>query len=186
MSKKTLLMLSAAAMFGAALVTPSAVFAQFGPPPGPPPALAGPPPGFATDGLPPLGAGSPPPGRVPDAPVAGLAPGDPVGAPPRDIAGGRPHLSHLDGAAGLRGLDRGGQANFRGVEDRAAAYSADNTRNGYAGYGYGHGHGYRYWPYAATAAYAHGGSYASSDDGCYYVSAHRRNGYRRVLVCRED
>jgi hypothetical protein len=82
----------------------------------------------------------------------------------------------------LHGLNRGGQASFRGVEGRAAAYSATSyTRNGYASYGAGHG--YRYWPYAAAAAYAYGRSYASSGDGCYYVSAYRRYGYRRVLVC---
>jgi hypothetical protein len=172
MSKKTHRMLSAAAMFGVVLVAPSAAFAQFGPPPGPPPAFAGPPPGFAPSGPPSgLGAGGPPLGR-PD-------------APPRDIAGAPPHFSRLDGAAGLRGLDRGGPANFRGVEGRAAANSANYNRGGYAGYGYGHGHGYRYLPYAAAAgaAYAYGGSYVSSDDGCHYVSAYRRNAYRRVLVC---
>jgi hypothetical protein len=82
----------------------------------------------------------------------------------------------------MRGLDRGGQANFRGVEARAAAYNASSyTRNSYTSYGYGHG--YRYWPYAAAAAYAYGRSYASSDDGCYYVSTYRRYGTRRVLVC---
>jgi hypothetical protein len=183
MSKKTLLMLSATVMFGAALVAPSAALAQFGPPPGPPPALAGPPPGFGAGGPPPgLGAGGPPLGNPPHTPTAGLPPRGPAGEPPRDIPGAPSRFSRLDGAAGLRGLDRGGQANFRGVEARAAAYSASYTRNGYAGYG----HGYRYWPYAAAAAYAHSGSYASSDDGCYYVSAYRRNGYRRVLVCREE
>ena len=62
------------------------------------------------------------------------------------------------------------------------AYSANSyTRNSYTSYGYGHG--YRYWPYAAAAAYAYGRSYASSDDGCYYVSTSRRYGTRRVLVC---
>jgi hypothetical protein len=157
MSKKNLLMLSVSVMFGAALVVPSAALAQFGPPPGPPQTLAGPPPDF--------GAGGRPPGLSAGGPRLGGAPG----APPRDIAGAPPHFWRLGGATALRG--------------RAAAYSANYTRNGYAGYGYGHGHGYRYWPYAAAAAYAHGGSYASSDDGCYYVSAHRRNGYRRVLVC---
>jgi hypothetical protein len=84
----------------------------------------------------------------------------------------------------LHGLDRGGQANFRGIEGRAAAYGANSyTRNSYTSYGFGHG--YRYWPYAAAAAaaYAYDRSYASSDDGCYYVSAYRRYGYRRVLVC---
>jgi hypothetical protein len=100
-----------------------------------------------------------------------------AGAPPRDIAGGAPHL---DGAGGLHSLERGGQANLRGIEGRAAAYSANSyTHNGYASYG----RGYRHWPYAAAAACAYGGSYASSDDGCYYVSTYRRYGTRRVLVC---
>jgi hypothetical protein len=108
------------------------------------------------------------------APSAALAQ---FGPPP-----GPPHFSRLDGAAGPHGLDRGGQANFRGVEGRIAASSANSyTRNSYAGHGYGRG--YRYWPYAA-AAYAYGGSYASSEEDCYYVSAYRRNGYsRRVLRC---
>jgi len=175
MSKRTLLMLSATVMVGAALLTPGAALAQFGPPPGPPPALAGPPPGFAPGGPPPgLGAGGP-----------RLAPDG--GAPPRSIAGAPPHSPRLGGAAGLQGLDRGGPASFRGVEGRGAAYGANYTRGGYAGYGYGHGRGYRHWPYAAAAAaaYADSGSYASSD-GCYYVSGYRRNGYRRVLVCPEN
>jgi hypothetical protein len=172
MLKKTLLTLSASVMLGAAVAAPNAALAQFGPPPGPPPALAGPPPGLGAGAPPPgLGAGGPPAG-----PVAGLPPRGPAGAPPRDIAGGSPRL---DGAAGLRDLDRGGQANFRGVEGRAAAYSANSyTRNSYIS------HGYRYWPYAAAAAYAYDRSYvSSSDDGCTYVSTHRRYGTRRVLVC---
>jgi len=185
MSIKTLLTLSASVLLGAAIAAPNAALAQFGPPPGPPPMLAGPPPGLGAGGPPPgLGTGGPPPGLGvgslplggPSAgPVAGVLPHGGAGAPPRDIAGGPPRL---DGAAGLRGLDRGGQANFRGVEGRAAAYSASSyTRNGYTS------HGYRYWPYAAAAAYAYGGSYASSDDSCYYVSTYRRYGTRRVLVC---
>ena len=172
MLKKNLLMLSASVILGAALVAPSAALAQFGPPPGPPPALAGPPPGFGAGGPPPgLGAGGPPPGGAP-------------GVPPRDIAGAPPHFSRLDGAAAPHGLDRGGPANFRGVEGRIAASSANSyIRNGYAGHGYGRG--YRYGTYAAAAAaYAYGGSYASSEEDCYYVSAYRRNGsYRRVLRC---
>jgi hypothetical protein len=178
MSKKTLLMLSMSVMFGAALVAPSAALAQFGPPPGPPPALAGPPPGFGAAGPPPgLGAGGPPLGSPPHGAVSGLPPRGPAGAPPRDIIGAPSHFSRLDGAAGLRGLERGAQANFRGVEARAAISKANSS--------YGYGHGYRYRPYAA-AAYADGASYASSEDGCYYMSAYRRNGYRRILVCRED
>jgi hypothetical protein len=178
MSRKTLLTLSASVLLGAVIAAPNAALAQFGPPPGPPAMLAGPPPGLGAGGPPPgLGVGSPPFGGPPAGPVAGLPPRGPEGAPPRDIAGGPPRL---DGAARLRGLDRGGQANFRGVEGRTAAYSANSyTRNSYTSYG----HGYRHWPYAAAAAYAYGGSYASSDDGCYYVSEYRRYGTSRALVC---
>ena len=175
MSKNNLLMLSVSVMFGAALVAPSAALAQFGPPPGPPPGLAGPPPGF--------GAGGPPPGLGAGGPSLGGTPG----APPRDIAGAPPHFSRPDGAAGPHGLDRGRQANFRGVEGRIAASSANSyTRYSYAGHGYGRG--YRYGAYAAAAAaYAYGRSYDSSDDDCYYVSAYSRNGtYRRVPRCGGD
>jgi hypothetical protein len=168
MSIKTLLTLSASVLLGAVVAAPTAALAQFGPPPGPPPMLAGPPPG--------LGAGGPPLGGPSAGPVASLLPHGGAGAPPRDIAGGPPRL---DGAAGLRGLDRGGQANFRGVEGRAAAYSA----NSYMRTSHGYGREYRHWPYAAAAAYAYGGPYASSDDSCYYVSTYRRYGTRRVLVC---
>jgi hypothetical protein len=171
MLKNNLLMLSVSVMFGVALVAPSAALAQFGPPPVPPPALAGPPPGF--------GAGGPPPGfGVGGPPLRAL------GAPPRDIAGAPSHFSRLDEAAGPHGLDRGGQANFRGIEGRAMALSANSyARDSYASHGYGRG--YRYWPYAAAAASAYGGSYASSEEeDCYYVSAYRRDGYyRRVLRC---
>ena len=82
------------------------------------------------------------------------------------------------------GLDRGGQANFRGIEGRAAAYGANGyARNSYTDYGYGRG--YRHAYAAATAAYAYCRT-NSSDDGCYYVSAYRRYGTRRVLVCHEN
>jgi hypothetical protein len=169
--RKTLLTLSASVLLGAAVAAPNAALAQFELPPGPPPPLAGPPPG--------LGAGGPSLGSPPAGPVAGLPPRGPAAAPPRDFAGG-PH--RLDGAAGLHGLGRGGQANFRGVEGRAAAYSANShIRNSYASYGYGHG--YRYRPYAAAAGFTYGRSYATSDDGCYYASTYRRYGTRRVPVC---
>jgi hypothetical protein len=181
MSKKNLVMLSVSVMFGAALVAPNAALAQFGPPPGPPPMLAGPPPGLGAGGPSPgLGVGGHPLGGPSAGPVAGLPPRGGAGAPPREIAGGPPRL---DGAGGLHGLEHGGQANFRGVEGRAAGYSANGfTRNGYTSYS----RGYRHWPYAAAtaAAYAYGGSYASSDDGCYSVSTYRRYGTRSVLVCR--
>ena len=180
MSTKTLITLSASVLLGASVAAPNTALAQLGPPPGPPPMLAGPPPGLA-GGPPPGLAGSPPLGGPPAGPVTGLPPRGPAGAPPRDISPPR-----LDRAGGMHGFDRGSQANFRGVEERAAAYSSNSyTRNSYISYsyghgdGYGHGYGYRYWPYAA--AYAYGGSYASSDDGCYYVSTTRR--YGRVLVC---
>jgi hypothetical protein len=175
MLSRTLLTLSVSVILGTAIVAPSAALAQFGPPPGPPPALSGPPPG--------LGAGVPPSGGPPAAPAfAGLPPRGPSGAVPRDIAGAPPHFSRLDGATGPHGLDRGGQANFRGAEGRIAASSANSyTRNDYASHGYGRG--YRYWPYAAAAAYAYGRSYASSEEDCYYVSTYRRNGHRRVLRC---
>src|ERR1700676_3925133 len=157
MLRKTLLTLSASVLLGAAVAAPNAALAQFGPPPGPPPALAGPPPG--------LGAGGPPLGGAPAAPVAGFPPRGPAAAPPRDIAGGPPRL---DGAAGLHGLDRGGQA-FRGVEGRAAASSANSyTRNSYTSYGYGHG--YRYWPYAAAAAYGYGRGFSPRAHGVASMS----------------
>jgi hypothetical protein len=180
MLRKTLLTLSASVLLGAAVAAANAAVAQFGPPPGPPPMLAGPLPGLGAGGPPPgLDAGGPPLGGPPAGPVAGLPPRGPAAALPRDFAGG-PH--RLDGAAGLHGLDRGGQANFRVVEGRVAAYNANSyTRNSYASYGFDHGHGY--WPYAAVAGYAYGRSGATSDDGCYYVSAYRRYGTGRVLVC---
>jgi hypothetical protein len=84
----------------------------------------------------------------------------------------------------LHRLDRGGGANFGGIERRAAAYGGNSySRNRYSSYGYGRS--YRYGAYAAgaAAAYAYDRSYASSDDGCYYVSASTRHGTRRVLVC---
>ena len=178
---KTVLNLSASALLGAAIAAPNAALAQFSPPPGPPPMLAGPPPG-PVSGPPPGLAGGPPPSSPPAGPVAGLPPRGGQGAPPRDLAGGR----HLDGP---HGFDRAGSASLRGVEARAAAYSANSyTRNSYASYGYSHGHArsYHYWPYAAAAAYAYGRSYASSDNGCHYVSTYSRYGTRRVLICHEN
>ena len=185
MSAKTVLTLSTSVLLGAAIAAPNAALAQFGPPPGPPPMLAGPPPGPVAGGPPPGLAGGPPPGNAPAGPVAGLPPRGGAAAPPRDIAGGR----HLDGPAGPHGFDRGGSASLRGVEARAAAYRVNgHIRNSYASYGYSHGYARssHYLPYAAAAAYAYGRSYASSNDGCYYVSTYRRSGSRRVLVCHEN
>jgi hypothetical protein len=182
MSAKTVLTLSASVLLGAAIAAPNVALAQFGPPPGPPPMLAGPPPGPVAGGPPPGLAGGPPLGNAPAGPVAGLPPRGGAGAPPRDLAIG----PHLDGPAGLHGFDRGGSAGLRGVEARAAAYRVNgHIRNSYASYGYSHGYARssHYLPYAAAAAYAYGRSYASSDDGCHYVSTYRRYGTRRVLVC---
>jgi hypothetical protein len=183
MLRKTLLTLSASVLLGV-VAAPNAALAQFGPPPGPPPMLAGPPPGLGAGGPPPgLGAGDPPLGGPSAGPVAGLAPRGPAAAPAREFAGGPPRL---DGAAGLHGLERGGQANFRGIEGRAAAYSTNGyARNSYTNYGDGRGYRHAYAT-SAAAAYAYGRADASSDDGCYYVSAYRRYGTRRVLVCHED
>jgi hypothetical protein len=81
MSRKTLLT-SASVLLGAVIAAPNAALAQFGPPPGPPPLLAGPPPG--------LGAGGPPPGLgVGGAPLGGPSAGPVAGLPPR---GARAHL----------------------------------------------------------------------------------------------
>ena len=186
MSRKTLVTLSASMLLGAAIAAPTAALAQFGPPPGPPPMLAGPPPRLGAGGPPPgLGAGGPPLGGPSAGPVAGLPPRGGAGAPPRDLAIG----PHLDGPAGLHGFDRAGSAGLRGVEARAAAYRVNgHIRNSYASYGYSHGYARssHYLPYAAAAAYAYGRSYASSNDGCYYVSTYRRSGSRRVLVCHEN
>jgi hypothetical protein len=94
-------------------------------------------------------------------------------------------LLTLSASALLGAADRGGSASLRGVEARAAAFSARGyTRNNYGSYGYGHGsgRGYRYWRYAAAAIYDYDRS-ASPDDGCYYVSAYGRYGTRRVLGC---
>ena len=185
MSAKALVTLSASVLLGAAIAAPNAALAQFGPLPGPPPMLAGPPPGPVAGGPPPGLAGGPPPGNAPAGPVAGLQPRGGAGAPPRDLAIG----PHLDGPAGLHGFDRGGSTGLRGVEALASAYGADgHIRNSYASYGYSHGYARtsRYWPHAAAAAYAYGRSYASSNDGCYYVSTYRRSGSRRVLVCHEN
>ena len=93
--------------------------------------------------------------RRPDPPLA--FPGAPW-AHLRDVAGGPPRLN---GAGGLQGLARGGQATLRGIEGRGAGYNANSyARNSYNSYGYGRS--YRY------------GSYGSSDDGCYYVAIRRQ------------
>ena len=169
MSAKPVVILAASVLLGTILCAPDVALAQFGPPPGPPPMLAGPPPGLGADAPPPALTGGP---RLP-ATAPAYPSGGPVGAAPRNFAGGPPRF---DRAA--IGLGRG-EASLRGIEGRAAAYGANNEGR-YDGYG----RRYRSWPYAAAAAaYAYGSSYASSRDGCYYVSSYRAYGARRVLVC---
>jgi hypothetical protein len=181
MSTKTLFALSTSALL-MVIAAPGTALAQFAPPLGPPPALAGPPPG--------LGAGGPPPGlgvggtpfRGPPAGPAGFPGRGPAGPAPRDLAGGPPRLGSAEGP---QGIDRGGRPDFRGVEGRAAAYSANSyTRNNDTSYGDGHGYRYGAYAAAAAAAYGYGSSYAASEDGCYYVSTYRRS--RRVLVCPDN
>jgi hypothetical protein len=181
MSARTLLILSASLLVGAAIAAPNAALAQFGPPPGPPPMLAGPLPGLGAGGPPPGLAGGPALGGPPAGPVAGLPSRGGAGAPPRDLAG----APRLDGPAGQHGFDRGERAGLRGIEARATANGYARNRHASSGYGHGYGRSYRYWPYAA-AAYAYGSSYVSSEDGCTYVSTYRRYGTRRVLVCHGD
>ena len=170
MSANILLTLSASVLLGTALAAPNACTGAVRPSPG---SAA-----YArwSSSRCPRASGGTPLGGPPAGPVAGLPPRGGAGAPPREFAGGPPRL---DGAGGLHGLERGGHANFRGVEGRAAAYSANSyTRNSYASYGYGRRS--RHWPYAAAAAaYAYGGSDASSEDRCHYVPTYRRYGTRR-------
>jgi hypothetical protein len=91
---KALFALSMSALL-MAVAMPGAALAQFPPPLGPPPALAGPPPGLGAGGPPPgPGAGGPRFGGPPAGPVAGFAGRDPAGAAPRDLAGGPPRFLH--------------------------------------------------------------------------------------------
>lgn len=175
MSAKPVVILAASVLLGAIVGAPNVALAQFGPPPGPPPMLAGPPPGLGAGGPLPALTGGP---RLP-APPAAYPPGGPVGGAPRDFAGGPPRLDRADIRLGR------GEASLRGIEGRAAAYGANN-RARYGGNG-GYGRRYRSWPHAAAAAaYAYDSSYASSRDGCYYVSTYRAYGTKRVLVCDGD
>ena len=179
MSRKTLLTLSASVLLGAVIAAPNAALAQFGPPPGPPPMLAGPPPASVPAVLLPVQASAVLPSVVlrPDLSLAFR----PVAA--------RAHLRATSPVVRLVSMvladcmvsSVAARPIFAAsrVAPRPTAPTATLeivTRS--------YGRGYRHWPYAAAAAaYAYGGSYASSDDGCYYVSTYRRYGTRRVLVC---
>jgi hypothetical protein len=162
MLRKTLLMLSASAMLGAAVIASNGALA-FGPPPlpgigGPPPGLGGPPRFPGLGGPPHLGG-----------------PGGPAG------------LSRPGG--GLHGGGHGLQGNVHGLQGHSAAYGHGHTAaDGYghsARYGDGHGewrHG-RWGRYGVSVegsdSYGADG-YASADD-CTYTYSERR--HRRVLVC---
>jgi hypothetical protein len=150
MSAEPLVILATSVLLGAIVGAPNVALAQFGLPPGPPPMLAGPPPGLGARGPLPALTGGP---RLP-APPAAYPSGGPVGAAPRDFAGGPPRRDRADIRLG------GGKGSLRDIEGRAAAYSANNVAR-YGGNGV-HGRHYRSWPYAAVAAYAYGSSYASS------------------------
>jgi hypothetical protein len=181
MLKKTLLTLSASVLLGTAVIIPNAALAQL---PGPP--LMGPG-GPPFGGLPPgVGAGGPP--------LGGPSPARSFGGPPHGLEAGPAHggpdapprFSRFDGAPGGRGIDHAVQSNLHGFEGRASAFSnttKNNVDNSYANHGYGHV-GWRHGYWGRYGAYD-GDSYAQAD-GCYYVSAYRRDGYRRTLVCSSD
>jgi hypothetical protein len=83
MSTRTLLItLSASVLLGGSVAAPNAALAQLGPPPGPPPMLAGPPPDLAGGPLPGLAVG-PPPGLAGGPPLGGPPAGPVTGLPPR-------------------------------------------------------------------------------------------------------
>jgi hypothetical protein len=95
-------------------------------------------------------------------PLGGLEAG-----PVRGGADAPPRSSHFDGAPGVRGID----------------HAVRSDLHGYANHGYGHG-GWRHGYWGSYGAYD-GDSYAQAD-GCCYVSAYRRYGYQRILVCSSN
>jgi hypothetical protein len=163
MLRKTLLILSASAMLGAAVIASNGALA-FGPPP-----LPGGPPHF-------LGLGGPP--QLPR-----------LGGPPHLAGPGGPAgLSRL-GGPGSNGGGHGLQGNVHGLQGHSAAYGHGHT----AAYGYGHsaryGYGHGEWRHGHWGRYdvsvegsdGYGADgYASADDCTYTFSERRR---RRVLVC---
>ena len=91
-------------------------------------------------------------------------------------------------APGIHGLDHAVQGNLHGLEGRAAAFSnttRNHVGNSYANHGYGHG-GWRHDYWGRYGVYGYGGDSYAQGDGCYYVSAYRRDVYRRVLVCSSN
>ena len=110
MTRKTLLTLSVSATLAIISFAPTAVFAQFPPPPpmglgGPPPIAAGGPPAFG--GPPPMG-----PGGAPRAGFGGPAPRLGAGAGPR---------GDLRALGGVRAVGRDGPAVARSIQARSAS-----------------------------------------------------------------
>ena len=136
MSGKTLLTLSASVLLGAAIAAPTAALAQFGPPPGPPPTLAGPPPG--------LGAGGPPPGLAPAVlPSVVLQPDLSLAFRPV-AARAQAHLRAILPVVAISTVrpdcmvsSVADRAIF--VASRVAPRPTATTRNSYGSYGYSHG-----------------------------------------------
>jgi hypothetical protein len=170
MSRKTLLTLSVSLTLATISLAPTAVFAQFPPPPpmgpgGPPPIAAGGPPAFA--GPPPMG-----PGGAGHAGLGGPAPRLGAGAGPR---------GDLRALGGVRAGGRDGPAAARAVQTRSASVSdgrSGSFSHGYGGRRYGYGAAYAAGAYAG---YAYGSSNddSYSDSDCYYAYSR----HRRVLVC---
>jgi hypothetical protein len=164
MSRKTLLTLSVSVTLATISSAPTAVFAQFPPPPpmgpgGPPPIAAGGPPAFA--GPPPMG-----PGGGPGVGFGGPAPRLGAGAGPR---GDLRASEAIRGGPGVANAARGASFSY----GRSGEYGSR-----YGGRRYGYGAAYAAGAYAG---YAYGnsndGSYSDSD--CYYANSR----HRRVLVC---
>ncbi|WP_426526734.1 hypothetical protein [Bradyrhizobium sp. McL0615] len=169
MVRKTLLTLSVSVTLATISLAPTAVLAQFPPPPpmgpgGPPPIAAGGPPAFA--GPPPMGPGG------------GAGAG--FGGPAPQLGAGGPR-GDLRGPGGVRAGGRDGPAVARSVEARSASVGFSRSgsfSHGYGGRRYGYGAAYAAGAYAGYACGSENdGNYSDSD--CYYAYSR----HRRVLVC---
>jgi hypothetical protein len=170
MTRKTLLTLSVSATLAIISFAPTAVFAQFPPPPpmglgGPPPIAAGGPPAFG--GPPPMG-----PGGAPRAGFGGPAPRLGAGAGPR---------GDLRALGGVRAVGRDGPAVARSIQARSASASYSRSgsfSHGYDGRRYGYGAAYAAGAYAGYVDDSSNDSNYSDSD-CYHL--YRR--HRRIPVC---
>jgi hypothetical protein len=184
MLRKTLLILSASATLGAAVIASNGALA-FGPPPlpgigGPPPGLGGPP-RFP-------GLGGPPHFGGPGGPAGLSHLGGPGGLSRPGGPGGPAGLSRL-GGPGFHAGGHGLQGNVHGLQGHSAAYGHGRS----AAYGYGHsaryGYGHVEWRHGRWGRYdvsvegsdGYGADGYASADGCTYTYSERR--HRRVLVC---